>query len=109
LPRAIQRAAAGTRIVGRETEFQALGAAWEAALCRRQQLALVSGDEGIGKTSVAFAFAQSVSPNATVLLGRCSKEASLLRLLSRFWTGSFSRGLEQLYANGWPKLKTAAA
>lgn len=77
LPRAIQQITAGRSIVGRETELQLLGDAWEAARCRRQQLVLVSGDQGIGKTSVAFAFARSVWPNATVLLGRCDKEASV--------------------------------
>ena len=74
LPRVIRDLANGSRLIGREAELQTLCEAWRAARSGAQRLVLVSGEAGIGKTLLAFAFAHSVSAESSVLLGRCDSE-----------------------------------
>ncbi|HYO82912.1 MAG TPA: AAA family ATPase, partial [Bryobacteraceae bacterium] len=88
-PRPFIQATFGVRIVGREAELSALRASWKATLNGAQQFAILSGEPGVGKTSLAAVFAQSLSREALVLLGRCEQErpvpygpfAEILRLL----------------------------
>lgn len=61
-------------LVGRETELQTLEGLWDLATRERQQVALISGPTGIGKTSLAHEFARRVASRATVLAGRCDRE-----------------------------------
>lgn len=75
LPAAIEKAAQGPCFIGRDTELRSLGAAWDAGRRLRQQLVLITGEPGIGKTRLAFEFARFVSREGTVLVGRCDTEA----------------------------------
>lgn len=62
-------------LLGREQETELLRRAWAAASCGKQQLILISGDPGQGKTRFAVEFAASVAPRAAVLAGSCEREA----------------------------------
>jgi tetratricopeptide (TPR) repeat protein len=60
-------------LVGREKQLQVLRACWEEARAGRGQLALITGEPGIGKTCLALqAAAQSESP--VLLIGRCQEQ-----------------------------------
>src|SRR5437870_12151640 len=62
--------------VGRVGELAGLAAAWERARAGERQLVFLTGEPGIGKTTVAREFAQRVAAEgATVLYGRCDEEA----------------------------------
>ena len=41
----------------------------------QQQIAIVTGEPGVGKTRLVVEFARSISRQATVLVGRCDREA----------------------------------
>jgi DNA-binding CsgD family transcriptional regulator len=63
------------RVIGREHELAVLRAALAAAQSGRAQVALLTGEPGIGKTSTARAFAAIASAqDAMVLWGRCFEE-----------------------------------
>jgi DNA-binding SARP family transcriptional activator/tetratricopeptide (TPR) repeat protein len=76
LPGPAARAAA-TPLVGRERQLAALEAAWtEVGATAQPRLAVVVGEAGAGKTSVAARFAAAVhASGATVLWGRAGQEA----------------------------------
>jgi tetratricopeptide (TPR) repeat protein len=61
-------------LLGREREMELLGNAWITA-SRGQQVVLISGDAGQGKTRLALEFARLVTECATVLLAGCDREA----------------------------------
>ena len=72
-PAALQ-AAADRPFVGREAAVEALRAAWQAT-DGTPALALVSGEAGIGKTTLAATFARECNrEGAVVLYGRCDEE-----------------------------------
>ena len=72
-PAALQTAA-DRPFVGREAALAALRTAWEAA-GDAPALALVSGEAGIGKTTLAAAFARERNREGVVVLyGRCDEE-----------------------------------
>ncbi|HEY2435001.1 MAG TPA: AAA family ATPase [Vicinamibacterales bacterium] len=60
---------------GREAETGLLRDAWRLASGGQQQIVLIGGEPGIGKTRLAFEFARSVGERATVLVGRCDRES----------------------------------
>jgi tetratricopeptide (TPR) repeat protein len=62
-------------LLGRDAEIEALDAAWAAASAKRQQLVVIAGQPGVGKTRLALEFARSVATRSTVLVGRCDREA----------------------------------
>ncbi len=69
-----RRAAAGL-VVGREAPAAHLEAAWERAVAGEHRMVVVSGDPGIGKTTVAAELALRVHANgALVLYGRWDEE-----------------------------------
>ena len=62
--------------VGREPEMSWLRGIWDQVLGGRAQLALLTGDAGIGKTRLAAHLAYGLhNDGATVLLGRCDEDA----------------------------------
>jgi len=71
----VQAAGRTTPFVGREAELGYLSAAWDLARVGSRQVVLVSGEPGIGKTSLALEFAGKVSrEGGTVMFGRCDDE-----------------------------------
>ena len=62
-------------LVGREAETRLLWSGWERAARGHQQLAIVTGEPGVGKTRLVVEFARSIAGHATVLAGRCDREA----------------------------------
>jgi DNA-binding SARP family transcriptional activator len=63
-------------LVGRERELATLHACWARAIRHGRQLALVSGEPGIGKTRLVSEFAAEVGgQGAAVLYGRAEEEA----------------------------------
>ena len=63
------------RFVGRTNALATLEAAWDLALAGTTRLALVSGEPGIGKTSVAAALAEHArSKGALVVYGQCDDQ-----------------------------------
>ena len=66
----------GTNCISwREAELQSLKTLFDAARLRHRQLVFVSGDAGIGKTTLAFSFAHSLAGEVDILLGRCESKA----------------------------------
>ncbi|HYJ78152.1 MAG TPA: AAA family ATPase [Longimicrobiaceae bacterium] len=64
--------APGDAPVGREREMAELGEHWQRVLQGRGQVVLVSGDDGMGKSSLVRAFAQEAAAGgATLLAIRC--------------------------------------
>lgn len=63
-------------LIGRDAELSKLIAAWSRSSGQRRQLALVSGEPGIGKTRLVSEFAADIGERgATVLYGRAEQEA----------------------------------
>lgn len=62
-------------LIGREPQIELLRKAWTAACGGKQQLVLISGDPGQGKTRLAVEFAASLTRRASVLAGACDREA----------------------------------
>jgi hypothetical protein len=70
-----RRAAAGL-VVGRDGPVELLEGAWERALAGEDRLVVISGDPGIGKTTVAAELALRLhAAGALVLYGRWDEEA----------------------------------
>ena len=68
--------ASSTELVGRTTELAQLADTWARVETGRRELVLVAGEPGMGKTSLALAFAQMrAAGGATVLVGRHDREA----------------------------------
>jgi DNA-binding SARP family transcriptional activator/tetratricopeptide (TPR) repeat protein len=62
--------------VGREPEMDWLRGIWDRVLAGRCELALLTGEAGIGKTRIAANFGQQLhAAGANVLLGRCDEDA----------------------------------
>jgi class 3 adenylate cyclase/KaiC/GvpD/RAD55 family RecA-like ATPase/tetratricopeptide (TPR) repeat protein len=85
--------ATGTRaFVGRESELQALKQAWSRAGQARRVLALLSGEPGIGKTTLAAQLARSVQlEGGLVLYGRWDEELLAPYQAFREALGSYAR------------------
>jgi tetratricopeptide (TPR) repeat protein/KaiC/GvpD/RAD55 family RecA-like ATPase len=63
-------------LLGREAELDELERAWTRSREGQPQVVLLPGEPGIGKTSLALAFARrAAAEGATVLVGRCDEEA----------------------------------
>ena len=62
-------------LVGRDAELRSLEEAWSLAREGCQQLVLLAGEPGIGKSRLAMEFARSAAKRSTVLVGRCDREA----------------------------------
>lgn len=62
-------------LTGREEEIELLRSKWDSASRGQQQIVVVSGEPGIGKTRLTLEFARFVARRATVLIGRCDREA----------------------------------
>ena len=62
-------------LLGRDAALVTLEDAWAAACSGRQQLVVIAGEPGVGKTRLALEFARSVANQSTVLVGRCDREA----------------------------------
>ena len=58
-------------VVGRERELGLLAAAWQRCATDGPQLALVSGEAGLGKTTLLREFASRLGEAGRVLLGQC--------------------------------------
>ena len=63
------------RLVGRDRELDLLQHLWKEARGGEQKTVFLSGEPGVGKTRLDLEFSRSVAPHATVLLGRCDREA----------------------------------
>lgn len=67
----------GLTFVGRSDEREALLAAWKEARVGGRRVVLVSGEPGIGKTSLVAEIARAAHDEAaTVLFGRCDEDAA---------------------------------
>src|SRR3954471_19909466 len=62
-------------LTGREEEIRHLRSSWERTSRGQQQIAVVTGEPGVGKTRLVLEFARSTARQATVLVGRCDREA----------------------------------
>ena len=62
-------------LTGREEEISRLQSIWERTSRGRQQIAVVTGELGVGKTRLVLEFARTAARQATVLVGRCDREA----------------------------------
>jgi tetratricopeptide (TPR) repeat protein len=62
-------------LVGRDSEIKTLRSVWRSASKGRQQIALITGDAGQGKTRLAQELAQSTLSEATILTSVCEREA----------------------------------
>ncbi|HVH54727.1 MAG TPA: AAA family ATPase [Vicinamibacterales bacterium] len=62
-------------LTGRDDEIDLLRSSWHRASRGQQQIVVVTGEPGVGKTRLALEFARSVAREATVLVGRCDREA----------------------------------
>ena len=62
------------RLTGREEEINVLRSSWERTVQGQQQIAVVTGEPGVGKTRLVLDFARSIARHATVLVGRCDRE-----------------------------------
>lgn len=63
------------RLTGRDEEIDVLRAKWELASRGEQQIVVVTGEPGVGKTRLVLEFAGSVARQSTVLIGQCDREA----------------------------------
>ena len=61
-------------LIGRDEQINVLQSCWKRAARGDQQIAVISGEPGVGKTRLAHEFARSVGRHATVLAGRCDRE-----------------------------------
>jgi tetratricopeptide (TPR) repeat protein len=61
-------------LFGRDAELKSLQEAWVLACGKQQQVVLIVGEPGVGKTRLALEFARSVAKHSTVLVGCCDRE-----------------------------------
>ena len=66
---------AAVALTGRAEEIDLLRATWDSASRGQQRIVVVTGEPGVGKTRLTLEFARSVARRATVLIGRCDREA----------------------------------
>jgi len=64
--------------VGREAELAQMHFVWQQATLGRQQLLLVAGEPGIGKTRLALEFARARGAEGATILVGCSDEETLV-------------------------------
>ena len=111
-PAAATTAATAPRLVGREAELNQLDSVLQQALSGQRQMVFVTGEPGIGKTSLVEAFlARHASPELWTAQGRCiqqygQREAFLplleaLEQLSRRTGADRMRELLLRYAPAW--------
>lgn len=87
---------------GRVAELELLRAAWTNALSGRHMVVLLAGEPGIGKTSLAGAFAREIyAQGATVLYGRCDEDLGIpyqpwAEMLKRLMAGATPSELQNL-------------
>src|SRR3954447_1647509 len=62
-------------LTGREEEITFLQSIWARMSRGQQQIAVVTGEPGVGKTRLVLDFARTTARQATVLVGRCDREA----------------------------------
>lgn len=62
-------------LAGREEEIGLLRSNWERTARGQQQIAVVTGEPGVGKSRLVVEFARSIAEHATVLVGQCDREA----------------------------------
>jgi DNA-binding SARP family transcriptional activator len=68
-------ARADEELAGRGVELQYLESAWRKAATGARQVALISGEPGMGKSRLAYEFAQRVrAQDVVVLYGRCDED-----------------------------------
>jgi DNA-binding SARP family transcriptional activator/tetratricopeptide (TPR) repeat protein/energy-coupling factor transporter ATP-binding protein EcfA2 len=67
VPRGIGRSPRGTAVVGRTAELDRLQRAWREVLDGSTRFVLVSGEPGIGKTTLAQAFTRYIAPTSTAV------------------------------------------
>jgi DNA-binding winged helix-turn-helix (wHTH) protein len=71
----VERATGGAGIVGRDAELEILTAALDRVLAGQRQLCFVSGDPGIGKTTLVDAFLATVRARGlTAAVGHCVEQ-----------------------------------
>ena len=76
LPARVEAAAANT-FVGRRPEYEHLNTAFKAAAGGTRRVVLLSGEPGIGKTSLAVCFAAGLGDDAVVLYGRSDEDLGI--------------------------------
>ncbi len=74
-PLLVGGASEAVQLIGREEEISLLRSCWERTADGHQEIAVVSGEPGVGKTRLVLEFARSIARPATVLAGRCDREA----------------------------------
>jgi tetratricopeptide (TPR) repeat protein len=62
-------------LTGREEELELLRSSWELTARGQQQITVVTGEPGVGKTRLVLECARLIARHATVLVGRCDREA----------------------------------
>src|SRR5262245_58425846 len=65
---------AGSELIGRQAARQQLHAAWQAAAAGRRQLVWLTGEAGIGKTTLIEDVVAALAPHATVAYGQCVEQ-----------------------------------
>ena len=70
-----ERAHEAVHLTGRTEELSVLQSLWARTSRGQQQIAVVTGEPGVGKTRLVLEFASSIARQATVLVGRCDREA----------------------------------
>ena len=91
------------QLLERENALAALAGAYGAAESGHGAVAVVSGEPGIGKTSLVASFVASLPPDTKVLLGTCD-DLTIARPLGPFsdLVGSVSAKLEEAILGGAP-------
>jgi len=91
VPRQVDLVAQGV-VVGRRSEREALVEAFKAAEAGERQAVLLSGEPGIGKTTLASSFAvEAATHGASVLFGRCDED---LLVPYQPWVGALAHLVE---------------
>lgn len=91
VPRPVEVLAEGV-FVGRRAEREALADGFKAAEVGERRAVLLSGEPGIGKTTLASSFAvEAAAHGASVLYGRCDED---LRVPYRPWVGALAHLVE---------------